>query len=437
MADTPISEPATHRQPSRKGKKAWRKNVDLTDVQSGLQTARDEIIKTGGVIAEKQADELFATDITGDAEVARKQQGKKLLKADEIIALRSAVPGLEQRKRKAAEAGLVGAGKRQKNGKYVSHRELERLRDVADGVSGGVVVDDQAEHDPWAMTVKEVDARLDYLDEVKPAKEPKTLKYPPKSLTANGKHMPNVRKPDAGKSYNPLVGDWSALLDRAGAAAVSAEQNRLAIEAEAEAAEARATAEAAKVEEAEKEAYATDYDSAWESEWDGFQSDAEEVGLHKDRPRKTPVERNKVKARKVREGQEAHDRKSTARTAQEKQISQIAKEFSEKDKARHAHLMALQLTAPSSDSEDDTAEVQLQRLRFGKVAVPDAPLEVVLPDELEDSLRRLKPEGNLMQERYRNLLVSGKVESRRRKWQHKLAKTTRSEKWSYKDWRLK
>ena len=37
--------PQQHKQPSRKGKKAWRKNVDVTDVQEGLEELRDEVIK--------------------------------------------------------------------------------------------------------------------------------------------------------------------------------------------------------------------------------------------------------------------------------------------------------------------------------------------------------------------------------------------------------
>ncbi len=37
--------PKQFKQPSRKGKKAWRKNVDLTEVQEGLEVVRDEIIK--------------------------------------------------------------------------------------------------------------------------------------------------------------------------------------------------------------------------------------------------------------------------------------------------------------------------------------------------------------------------------------------------------
>jgi nucleolar protein 53 len=49
----PIIKPATvspgapqqHKQPSRKGKKAWRKNVDVTEIQEGLEEVREELIK--------------------------------------------------------------------------------------------------------------------------------------------------------------------------------------------------------------------------------------------------------------------------------------------------------------------------------------------------------------------------------------------------------
>jgi hypothetical protein len=36
--------PRQFKQPSRKGKKAWRKNVDITEVQEGLEIVRDEVI---------------------------------------------------------------------------------------------------------------------------------------------------------------------------------------------------------------------------------------------------------------------------------------------------------------------------------------------------------------------------------------------------------
>lgn len=37
--------PQQYKQPSRKGKKAWRKNVDVSEIQTGLENLREEIIK--------------------------------------------------------------------------------------------------------------------------------------------------------------------------------------------------------------------------------------------------------------------------------------------------------------------------------------------------------------------------------------------------------
>lgn len=37
--------PQQYKQPSRKGKKAWRKNVDISEIQQGLEELNDQIIK--------------------------------------------------------------------------------------------------------------------------------------------------------------------------------------------------------------------------------------------------------------------------------------------------------------------------------------------------------------------------------------------------------
>lgn len=66
----------------------------------------------------------------------------------------------------------------------------------------------------------------------------------------------------------------------------------------------------------------------------------------------------------------------------------------------------------------------------------EPPLELVLPEELQDSLRLLKPEGNLLKDRFRNILVSGKMETRRPIQQPKRKRVSYTEKWSYKDWSL-
>jgi nucleolar protein 53 len=40
-----VEAPNQYSQPSRKGKKAWRKNVDVTEVQKGLEELNEELIR--------------------------------------------------------------------------------------------------------------------------------------------------------------------------------------------------------------------------------------------------------------------------------------------------------------------------------------------------------------------------------------------------------
>ncbi|KAK5720727.1 hypothetical protein LTR15_006688 [Elasticomyces elasticus] len=441
---TTTAPPATHTQPSRKGKKAWRKNVDLTPITSGLDATREEIIKHGSIVAEQTNSSLFAEDLTGDADISSKEKhgAQRQLKADEILGLRSAVPGLERNKRKVDET-VLAAGRRESK-RYKKGEELMRLKTIADGKEGSLTVEDSAAHDPWAQVEVVKDPRFTFLEAKKEVRQPKTLGHAPISLAANGKALPNVRKPEAGKSYNPLVDDWAALLEREGLAAVSNERTRLAAEQDAADKETRALAEAAKVEEQDRNGYGTDYESAWESEWEGIASGAEDKGtvvhVKKMVARKTPAERNKIKARKIRERVEVMERKQKERDVQVKRIGAIAKEMSARDKANNASRGQVGRTVDDSSADDDDeggVEGPMQRRRFGRLPIPEAPLEVVLPDELEDSLRRLKPEGSLIADRYRNMLVNGKVEVRSKNWQWKRSKKDRTEKWSYKDWSLK
>ena len=40
-----VNAPQQHKQPSRKSKRAWRKNVDVSEIQAGLENARKELIE--------------------------------------------------------------------------------------------------------------------------------------------------------------------------------------------------------------------------------------------------------------------------------------------------------------------------------------------------------------------------------------------------------
>lgn len=78
----------------------------------------------------------------------------------------------------------------------------------------------------------------------------------------------------------------------------------------------------------------------------------------------------------------------------------------------------------------------MKRISNDPYSLPEPPLELILPDELQDSLRLLKPEGNLLKDRFRNILVRGKMETRKPIQQAKKKRRTYTEKWTYKDFQI-
>ncbi|KAI0131950.1 ribosome biogenesis protein Nop53/GLTSCR2 [Xylariales sp. AK1849] len=424
------SAPTTYKQPSRKGKKAWRKNVDVSQVQQGLEELNEEIIK-GGVVAERASDELFTLDTVGDAAIPKKfpKHTAKKLRSDEIIAARSVVPAVDSRKRSGDKTtdGIIPA-KRQRTG-YVTHKELSRLRKVADGHHENTVEISDTVYDPWTgVTEKKTDdAVYDYRND--PKKAPKSLSGKPISLAASGKTVPAVAKPTGGYSYNPTFNDYEARLTEESNKVVDAERKRLA-EEEAKRIEQEAAARsAAEAEAAEARAELSEWDE--DSEWEGFQSGGEELKVSIKRPsRKTQPQRNRINKRKEEERRLRHEEKTRVKKAEAERIKEIAKEIAEREQAR-----AL-IRAEESDSSAEGNDDVLRRKQLGKLKLPEKDLELVLPDELQDSLRLLRPEGNLLKDRYRSLLVRGKMESRQRRPFRKQARMKSTEKWTYKDFTI-
>ncbi|KAI0023095.1 ribosome biogenesis protein Nop53/GLTSCR2 [Xylariomycetidae sp. FL0641] len=421
--------PATYKQPSRKGKKAWRKNVDVTEVQQGLEELNEEIIK-GGVIAERPSDELFTLDTVGDASLPKKipKHTSKPLKVDEIIAARSAVPSVSLRKRPGDNTGDGIVPSKRPRREYVTQKELSRLRKVADGHHESTVEMTDASFDPWAAGPEtEPQGVEDKRDDMK--KAPKSLSKKPVSLLASGKSIPAVPKPTGGYSYNPDFAEYEARYTAEANKAVEAEKKRLA-EEEAD----RMKAEAAAKSAAEAEAAEARADlSEWEddSEWEGFQSGGEELKPSVKRAkRKTQAQRNRIQRRKEEERRLKHEAKTKVRAAQLEEIKQIAQSSRERDQ-----MLAL-AEAEESDSSTASQDEALRRKQLGKLKLPEKDLELVLPDELQDSLRLLKPEGNLLKDRYRSLLVRGRMESRRRIPFRKQPKMKMTEKWAYKDFNI-
>ncbi|KAK7748934.1 hypothetical protein SLS53_000959 [Cytospora paraplurivora] len=422
--------PQQHSQPSRKGKKAWRKNVDVTEVQTGLENLNEEIIQ-GGVIAEKESTDLFVLDTLGDKANVKKVPKVKGLKADEIIAARSAVPAVSSKKRSGDKTtdGILPVKRQRTN--YVTKKELSRIKKVADGHHESTVEVVDASYDPWAMdvtptatAVNKVQERNEWIPELVKAKTPSTLAKKPISLAANGKQIPAVAKPAGGYSYNPVVTDYLTRLEEEGEKAVEVERKRLEAEEADRKKQEAAARSAAEAEAAEAKAELSEWDE--DSAWEGVESDAEGV-LTKRPKRKTPAQRNKAKRRKEAERLARHQAASLRKEQQAKHIKELAEAVEERQ--RELTLQKMEM----SDGESDGNELELRRRQLGKFKLPEKDLELVLPDELQESLRRLKPEGNLLKERYRSLLVRGRLEARRKIPFRKQAKVKWTEKWTHKD----
>jgi nucleolar protein 53 len=290
-----------------------------------------------------------------------------------------------------------------------------------------------ATFDPWDVQKDAEEAtqdpRFSFLEKPKKKVAPPTLKQKPISLAASGKEIPAVKKPEGGYSYNPMFTDYESRLVTEGEKELLAEQKRQAIlEAERVKAEAAAkSAQEAEAAEAKAELSEWEEDSAWE----GFESGTEDVRLNAKRPeRKTQAQRNRIKRRKEEEQKAKMAADVKRKNEQVAEMKKIAKALSEKEEARK---LAVVQNEDESSSGDD---LELRRRRLGKIPLPEKDLELVLPDELQDSLRLLKPEGNLLKDRYRSLLVRGKVESRRPISFAKKAKRKATEKWTHKDFML-
>ena len=399
------------------------------------------LIPHSGIVAEKPSSSLFVTDITGSDNIRQAYRKKrKPLKSDEILSQRTAVPAISTHKRsvhsKTTEGVLEPRSKRIKSN-YVPPMECERLRMHAYDDSFTKEAFDAAItplEDPWAEPFTQKtdtpDLPASFLKKSKPIRAPDTLLHPPVSLLASSRSLPSVPKPKPAHSYNPVFEDWDALLRLEGEKEMAIERTRLSSEAAKDLAQKRTSAAASEPE----------WDPLLEEEsaWEGFESEfegiAEPDGVKEKRPeRKTKAERNKIKRRKEEAMKRKHGAHMMRRDKDAARAKEISSEITAKDAKRKAQDKEIEVDPESllGPRGDDT-ELR-RRSRLGKHALPPQHLELVLPDELQDSLRLLKPEGNLLRERFRNMQVRGHIEVRRPVKQIKKSKRTVAEKWSYKD----
>ncbi|CDO95850.1 unnamed protein product [Kluyveromyces dobzhanskii CBS 2104] len=439
-----VDRPAQYKQSSRKGKKAWRKNIDISDVERKIEE-KQVLETTHGkqTLTELTDDALFAVDTEGDQvlkqKLVKRKQIKKTLKSTEIlesIKTISKVPALTTPK---------VANKRHDKIQGVSRKELDRLlalagKKIGESKSKARVAKDglvkSGAFDLWSaesenkvkvpsglkLNITKDDIEKlpkDFLKQSTTSWSVATTK--PDSID----HESIIVKeqdstPHAGKSYNPSKSEWETLISTEYQSELINEQRRLALEQYKQ----RIQHLMDTIEDKEEE----DSDSQDESDVEVGDKDSEEGDEAK--LSLNPITKNKKKTKYQRNKQRRHEDKVKL----QKELKKLKERVVELEKLED---IQREVEASVFTPTSTTGKVKKNKKhKLGtKHSVMEDGLEVKFSDELSDSLRRLKPEGNLLYDTVRSLQSSGKVESRIPIRKGRRYKPKVTEKWTYKDFK--
>jgi nucleolar protein 53 len=407
-AATGVGAPSQLAQSSRKGKKAWRKNIDIQPVEQGLESLRSEERVIGSTLHKQTDDQLFVVDTKGDDKVRKSlpRYSKAELTSTKILSQRSAIPAVFSRPTKDSLASrskvsradkerLLRIAKRPRKGPFnavMDHTEFgagSALIDVS------AAVKHSGSYDPW--TVEEVEEVADGLEYTKKPK----IKRPELSHPRDVIEVPAVLEPHQGSSYNPPAAAHDELIMEACRLERrrQEEADRLA-EVRRKVADARALATG--VTEGLPLGMTLD-----EIPTDGepiIQHDA--VVPKKPSTRKTKQQR--AKALRLREekralAEKAARKKMLATITMVKSLRSTAEKVGQQqNQARLARQLALKMKLRKG----------LAGQRLGKYKVPENEIEVQIGEDLSENLRTLKPEGNLFRDRFRSMQQRALIEPR-------------------------
>ncbi|KAJ3830432.1 ribosome biogenesis protein Nop53/GLTSCR2 [Lentinula raphanica] len=404
-------------QPSRKGKKAWRKNVDLKDLEESLEERRVEERLFGGALSEKPDSALFVVDTEGDENLRSVLPKPKIpqLTSLKILSERSAVPAVYSRTTSAPtrkhglsqqeKDRLLRIAKRPRKGPFGAIVDERDSWSKGAAAAGGVseAVKSSGQYDPWALPPSSSSETAPLpIANLPPTHAPKpttsTITINPRSLIS----LPAVPLPHAGASYNPPVEAHTELLHRAH----NEEEVRLREETrwkDASQAIKDAVTSAPSI-----GAEGMSYDDIQETNVDQGEVVEEILPPKKMPQRKTKADRRKA-AKLI-----AEKRALAERAAKRRQLSYL-NELNARRLKRAGYLPApRELVQRRRKALQEKLKSGIVGQKLGKYRVPATPIDVQLGDELSESLRAMKVEGNLFKDRFLNLQQRALIEPRLR-----------------------
>ncbi|XP_022332114.1 ribosome biogenesis protein NOP53-like isoform X2 [Crassostrea virginica] len=383
-------------------KKAWRK-VDITDVEEFLEDERLQE-RTGGLVAEKSDTELFTlernvTSTESEKTIPKKKRKKvsielkcysHLLPDPKIKLARKPQPSRKVKDKRAPHIieKLNGGIKTQKELKAEVQRKLVQEKKLKKNRAKGSII--VASYDLWDNNPKEI---------VDPFAKPAVKRPKRKAPSA----LPAVQVPHPGASYNPDYQDYQDLL----AKAHEVEEKKLVQEK--------------KLEKFEKELQKVDsktLERTWISEMsegikpseEADEEERDESGddaINDDDPdrisvnppvrreaKKTKTQRNKEKRKKMQEKLKAQEKTEKTKANEIFRLKSMKTEIDERE---------AELQRRAQERRQKWQAQDLKTRKLGRLKFEEPLLEIKLSDELEGSLRKLKPEGNLFVDRIKSL----------------------------------
>lgn len=356
--------------------KAFRR-TDISQVEEKLADLATEKQVVGTAVAEQSDAALFSIDKKGQDSLARTAKQLNPLKLDEIVRPKSKIDVPPQKKLAKVDKDLV----------------KRKLSAVVKKASGAPHAKKQKApiKDIWAEDIP----------------MPSSVKRPAEPMVKSK----GIKVPAPGASYNPDAQSHDTLIAEAAAQEVARLERIEKVKAEVNVPLAPKP-DTINYDEETGMIYEDIFDSNVESE-------DEQADLSKD-DENLSIALPEAKKRKTK----TEKRKELELKAAEKQKKMVKLESQLDAQALHAK------TLLKTIKEEKAKELATQRERakarklrnqkvLGKKLGPNrfvhAPLEVKLPEELTGSLRTLKPEGNLLEDRFKALQEQAKIEPRVRR----------------------
>lgn len=459
-----MSRPSTYKQSSRKGKNAWRKNIDIEDVEAKIQEQAENEVNYGVKNVDSLKNEsLFELDDEGDAnlsKIVKKTKHGKVTKSQDIlnkINQQSKVPSLNTYNKKSNKKDKIqGVDKKQLKkllqlagkslkGDDKSNAHLERRGGLVKGAKKDLWADEGSETKLANPSEVILNLKQSQFDSIKNL--PKNLlsdslvsfsKATVKPVTMSQAPIEVAKIEDAalieGKSYNPDMTKWEALFQKEYLTEKEkddkrklVEEYKLKIQYLMDTLDDKEIADSSDDEEEEQDEE--------ENQEDGENDEKYKLSIN-------PVVQNKKKNRVQRNKERRH----RERMELEEEIKDV------KNKLKHMeNILILEEQQQQETEKTATADEEMKKLpstfeliekrvqkkrKLGtKTQIMEPMLEIKFKDEISGSLRKLKPEGSLLYDSMLELQSKGIVETRGVYRKGRKPKRKVTDKWTYKDFK--